>query len=371
MLHSITIENYKILKNIKLNLSNLTLVSGLNSMGKSSLIQVMLLLRQSFEQKVLTDRGLLLNGSYINIGKGKDALSIDAENEMFSFVLEWEDKKNLDISFNYKSKSNLQPINKLTPDKFDFSQALFSDNFQYLAAERTGPKNSYPVSEYDVKTLNSLGNNGEYTAHYLFENGAKQLLNKKLLHEKAKSATLLAQVDAWMSEITPGIKITANVIEDINQASLHYEFETGTGYTEKFRPENVGFGLTYVLPVVTSILASKKGDLIIIENPEAHLHPAGQSAVAKLMARAAQEGVQIIVETHSDHFLNGARIAVLTKLIEPENISLFYFFKQLNNIEHTIDMIQPFIDKNGRLDEWPEGFFDEWDKNLDKLLGHL
>ncbi len=143
MLQYITVENYKILKDIKLNLSNLTLVSGLNSMGKSSLIQVLLLLRQSMEQKVLTNKGLLLNGSYINVGNGKDALSIDAEKELFSFLLEWENKDCLDISFDYKSKSNLQPLNKMIPEIFDFSKALFADNFQYLAAERVGPKNSY------------------------------------------------------------------------------------------------------------------------------------------------------------------------------------------------------------------------------------
>ena len=369
MLQSIKIENYKILKNIKLNLSNLSIVSGLNSMGKSSLIQILLLLRQSFEQKVLTSKGLLLNGSYINVGNGKDALSIDADKEEFCFKLEWENKDVLSMVFDYKSRSNLQPVISLIPEKFDFSKALFSANFQYLAAERIGPKSSYPVSDYAVKDLNSLGNNGEFTAHFLFENGRKPLFNDKLNHSRAKSNTLLAQVDAWMSEITPGIKITANVIEEINQASIHYEFETGTGYTEKFRPENVGFGLTYVLPIVTAILASKKGDLIIVENPEAHLHPAGQSAIAQLIARAAEEGVQIIVETHSDHFLNGARIAVLKNIIDPSNTSFFYFLKEKDNIEHAINIIQPFIDKNGRLDEWPDGFFDEWDKNLNVLLG--
>lgn len=87
MLDSITIENYKILKNIHLKLSHLTLVSGLNNMGKSSLIQVLLLLRQSMEQKVLTSKGLLLNGSYINVGNGKDAFSIDAEKELLLFFL--------------------------------------------------------------------------------------------------------------------------------------------------------------------------------------------------------------------------------------------------------------------------------------------
>lgn len=171
-----------------------------------------------------------------------------------------------------------------------------------------------------------------------------------------------------MSEITPGIRITATVIPEINQASLQFEFETSTGYTEKFRPENVGFGLTYVLPVVIAVLSSESGDLIIIENPEAHLHPAGQSAIAKLLSLSAQNGVQIIAETHSDHFLNGVRVATKRKLIESENISIFYFSRESENKEHSIEVSQPFIDEKGKLDEWPDGFFDEWDKNLDKLL---
>jgi predicted ATPase len=368
MLQSIRIKNYKVLKDIELKLSNFILISGLNNMGKSSLIQVLLLLRQSFEQKVLTSKGLLLNGSYTNIGNGKDALSTDAEDEQFCFDLEWENDEFLKIIFNYRNKSNLQPLKKIMPKDFTFSQALFSNRFKYLSAERTGPKSTYPVSEYAIGDLNSLGNNGEYTAHFLFANGPKALSNKNLRHEKAKSNTMLAHVDAWMSEITPGIKITPNVIEDVNQASIHYEFETNIGYTEKFRPENVGFGLTYVLPVVTAILASEKGDLIIVENPEAHLHPAGQTAIAKLIAKAAESGVQIIAETHSDHFLNGIRVAVLKKIIKPENTSLYYFSKRLESVEYAIDVSHPFIDEKGRIDEWPEGFFDEWDINLDMLL---
>lgn len=368
MLQSIRIKNYKVLKDIELKLSNFTLISGLNNMGKSSLIQVLLLLRQSFEQKVLTSKGLLLNGGYTNIGKGKDALSTDAEEEQFRFDLEWENDEYLELIFNYKNKSNLQPLNKIRPREFTFSQALFSNRFQYLSAERTGPKSTYPVSQYAIEDLNSLGNNGEYTAHFLFANGSKAISIKNLEHEKAKSNTLLAQVDAWMSEITPGVKITPNVIEDVNQASIHYEFETSIGYTEKFRPENVGFGLTYVLPIVTSILASEKGDLIIVENPEAHLHPAGQTAIAKLIAKAAESGVQIIAETHSDHFLNGMRIGVLKKIIKPENTSLFYFAKQFESVDYAIDVFHPFVDQKGRIDEWPEGFFDEWDINLDQLL---
>ncbi len=369
MLQSIRIQNYKALKDVDMMLSNFVLVSGLNNAGKSSLIQVLLLLRQSHEKKVLTSKGLLLKGDYVSVGKGMDALTKDAEEERFRFVLDWENGDSLEMEFGYDGASNLQPIEIVRPEDFDFSQALFSNRFKYLSAERTGPKSTYPVSEYDIEDLESLGINGEYTAHFLFAKGSRPLSIAKLKHENARSDELLAQLDAWMSEIAPGIRVTPNVIRDIDQASLHYQFETAAGYTEKFRPENVGFGLTYVLPVVTSILASKKGDLVIVENPEAHLHPAGQTAVAKLMALAAENGVQVIAETHSDHFLNGLRVAVAQGKIKPENTSLFYFAKKPEFGDYAVDVTNPFVDGDGRIDEWPAGFFDEWDVNLDKLLG--
>ncbi len=368
MLESISIHNFKVLKDVELNLSNLTIIAGINSMGKSSLIQVLLLLRQSFEQNMLLQKGLLLNGRYVNIGNGKDALSIDADDEKFSVDLYWDNDEELHLSFEYKNKSNLQPIELADPAEINPENILFSPRFQYLAAQRIDSKSTFPISDYDINTLHSIGNSGEYTAHFLAEYGAKPLSNAVFQHEQAKSKTLLANVDAWMSEISPGVKITASIIPEINQASLLYEFATFDGYSEKFRPENVGFGMTYVLPVVTALLSAEPGDLIIIENPEAHLHPAGQTAVAKLVCIAAQNGIQIIIETHSDHFLNGVRAETKSKTITPENIALFYFSRDKNSKEHAIEISQPFIDEHGKLDEWPDGFFDEWDKNLTRLL---
>lgn len=368
MLQSLAIKNFKVLKEFEFQLSNLTLLSGLNSMGKSSLIQVLLLIRQSHQQKVLNKDGLLLSGNYLNIGNGKDALCIDAEEDTIAFGMEWDDHKFLNLHFNYNGGSNLQTLKKVEPLNFNFEKSLFNNCFQYLSAERVSPKSVFPVSDYDINTLHSLGKNGEFTAHFLFEHGNKPITVKKLQHNKARSDSLIAQVDAWMSDISPGIKITANVIPEVNQASLRYEFETKNGFTEKFRPENVGFGLTYVLPVVTAVLAASPGDLLIFENPEAHLHPAGQSAVANLLATAAQSGIQIIIETHSDHFLNGVRIATKKANIDHDNISIFYFSPQQHSSEHAIIINQPFIDDSGMLDEWPDGFFDEWDKGLDILI---
>lgn len=372
MLQSIYIENFKALRKADFVLSNLTLLAGLNSMGKSTLIQALLLIRQSYDQNPDFSKGLMLNSSrYINLGLGKDILSNDAENEIIKFYLNWDDNTYFNFEFGYNSSSNVQPINKPFPTCNDdeiHNKALFSNRFQYLSAERMSPRSTFPVDPFEINTQNSLGKLGQFTVHFIAENQLKPLTNKLLAHPKAKADTLLSNIDAWMSEITPGVRITAKVIEEVNQASLHFEFETRHGYTEKFRPENVGFGLTYVLPVITAVLASQPNDLLLIENPEAHLHPAGQSVIGRLISLAAQSGVQIIAETHSDHFLNGVRVAVKNKLIDSENISIYYLQRNKENPEYLIDTMQPFIDENGRLDEWPDGFFDEWDKQIDELL---
>src|SRR5690606_35790300 len=100
----------------------------------------------------------------------------------------------------------------------------------------------------------SLGIKGEYTAHFLSQHGDKNLFIDQLQHPQAQSPKLIDNLNAWMSDITPGVKIITKLIPEINQASLHYQFASATEYTNEFRPENTGFGLTYVLPVATALL---------------------------------------------------------------------------------------------------------------------
>ena len=370
MISNIYVRNFKSLNDIDFILNNLTLIAGKNNVGKSSLIQVLLLLRQSYDKGTLLESGLLLQGDLIKIGKGKDALSNDTNEDFFQFVVDWEDNFSLNLKYKYAAKSDLQPFMKEKCDKYTnkslLEKALFNNKLTYLSADRIIPQVTYPFSDYHVNTLKSLGIKGEYTPHYLAENENIGISNK-LRHPQSSSNTLLHQVNAWMSEMSGGIKIGAKIIEEINNVSLTYEFMTENGYTDKFTPINVGFGLTYVLPVVTALLSAKAGELLIIENPEAHLHPAGQSTMGKLIALVAESGVQILVETHSDHLLNGVRVAVTQKEISKDNISLIYFSKDEELKQHAT-ITTPYLDEKGRLDEWPHGFFDEWDIQLDKLL---
>jgi len=237
-----------------------------------------------------------------------------------------------------------------------------------LAAERIAPQNSYAMSDYHINNLNSIGIHGEYTTHFIAENSLKNIPIPKLIHDKAEAKTFIANINAWMGEISPGVRINANVIPQSNIATLVYNFVQGNDTTSEFKPQNVGFGLTYSLPIVVSLLRAKPADLLIIENPESHLHPAGQSALGKLCALAANNGVQLIIETHSDHFLNGVRVAVKKSVISPEKVKIFFLHRQELSSEHSSSVLNPKLDANGNLDQWPAGFFDEWEKNLEQLL---
>ena len=366
MLERLILNNFKSIKDGIFNFENLTLFSGLNGMGKSSVLQSMLLLRQSFEKHLLPDAGLSLTGEYVCIGNGKDLLFTDGDDEFVDINLYW-DESSLNFRFAYLEKSDMQPIERADIDGLPFDEALFTSSFQYLSAERITPKSIYDVSDYAVNQRRSLGTKGEFTAHFLAEHGDEDLFINALKHDKSLSNNLISNLNAWMSEITPGTKVIAKLIPEINQASLHYQFSSLTDMTSQFRPENTGFGLTYVLPVVTAVLSSRPGDLLLIENPESHLHPSGQSLVAKLIALASQNNVQIIVETHSDHFLNGIRSSVKANKIDSDKVCVYFLSRDVDSSEHSVHIEEVRIDSNGYVDYWPPGFFDEWDRSLSVL----
>jgi len=228
MITSIYIKNFKAFKEAELAPSNLTLLAGLNGMGKTSFIQSLLLLRQSYEKKTLPDKGLFLNGDYLTIGEGKDAYAMNGEGDTIGFELEWDDKFDVTFEFSYSPNSDLQPVKSFNKtDSFDpFITALFNKNFQYLNAERLSPRVLFPTSVYHVEELHSLGSKGEYTAHFIAVNQRETIPIKELRHPLTRSSSLLSQLDAWMSELTPGISLNTVVHRDMNVVKLSYKFET-------------------------------------------------------------------------------------------------------------------------------------------------
>ena len=226
---------------------------------------------------------------------------------------------------------------------------------------------SYPKSYHAVSQRRFLGSRGEYAAHFLSHYRDESITDAALKHPDSDATSgLLAQVNAWMQEFSPGVSINVHEIEKTDFVRLSYTFGSGIDESNPYRPTNVGFGLTYSLPIVIACLSTAPGGVILLENPEAHLHPQGQVAMGRLMALTAAAGVQVVVETHSDHVLNGIRIAVKQGILKPEQ-SLVHFFRR-DQASGAAVIDSPAINEQGRLSFWPDGFFDQWDKSLDELL---
>lgn len=382
MIKHLKVKNFKALKLAELELNNLNLFAGLNGMGKSSLLQVLLLLRQSYLQNILQKNELGLNGSLINMGLNHDVYAQYGEEQTIYFELETVDGQKAQWTFSAESIDSLHEDedvltsvdSKISDDFFNFS--LFKEGFQYLSAERLSPKSSFETSAYQVIKRKQLGNHGEFAIHYLALNKDQPLLIPELKHKSvtADDSTLLKNVEAWLTEISPGISLKTQIYPDMDKVRLAFQYDAGrlNVITNEFRPTNVGFGITYILSVIVAILAAKKGDILILENPEAHLHPRGQSQIGHLMALAAQHGVQFFIETHSDHILNGIRVAAKKDsehhVIDADKVSIFFFDREKGQEDHATSILTPKLDDNGKIDKWPEGFFDEWNRLLFELL---
>ncbi|GAB1542018.1 DUF3696 domain-containing protein [Scytonema sp. NUACC21] len=365
MIRSLRLINFKPFENQFLEFRPLTLLSGLNSTGKSSVLQSLLLLRQSFQQGLLPDIGLALNGDLVCIGTAQDALFEGAGKEdPIGFDIVFENGIEGIWRFNYDREVDVLNIASKSLTQEVYRLSLFSNNFHYLQAERIEPRPFNEMSDYQVRRLGQIGTRGEYTAHFLSIYQDIDIPNGELSHPKAKSWNLINQVEAWIGEVSPGTRIKISSKPDVDLMSLQYSY----GDNNPYRATNVGFGISYTLPIIVTLLSSKPGTLIIIENPEAHLHPQGQAKMGELLALAASCGVQVVIETHSDHVLNGIRLAVHGGKLPPEDVQLHYFQRQEKGRQAFTEVVSPRIDRNGRIDKWPDGFFDEWEKSLDALL---
>ncbi len=364
MIENIAIKNFKLLKDVSMKTKSLNLLMGLNGMGKSSFLQCLLLLKQSNN---LYKRELELDGNFINIGKGKDAFYQFAEDENIFFDIQLSDNKRFFWNFHYEPEyRELEAKTGYKNEDFKvFRNAL--NNFQYIEADRLGPQEIYDTNQ-GLISENQIGEKGEYTAHFLNVYGNSIKIPTKLKHDKTEDLTLINQVNGWLGEISPGIKLNTVEVAHVDKILLNYKFELKKGNTTIFKPINVGFGISYVLPIVVSLLLPLKNKIIILENPESHIHPRGQAELGKLMALSAASGAQLFIETHSDHLINGVRVAVKEGNINKKDVSISYFDKITTEKEQYSRITDIRIDNQGELSDYPKDFMDEWSYQLLKLL---
>jgi predicted ATPase len=375
MLERIRLENFKASRDLHIRLAPLTVLAGLNSSGKSTLLQAIGALRQSYEPNGRTD-GLSLSGELVQLGKYGDLLT---EGTLGDTVAITVTERGVVCKWVFGGASDANQL--------QFSEApvtapnfVTSPDFQFLQADRILPQTLYPQAPQRARDTGFLGPRGEYTADFLSMASERPVarartfprtglgLNDELLNKVAPTDGLLDQVAGWLQQLSPGTRLNTTPLGGTDEVLLQYRYDgrLRESTSNFYRPTNVGFGLTYGLPIVVSCLAAPRGALLLLENPEAHLHPQGQAALGELISRCANDQVQIIVETHSDHLLNGVRLAVKRGVIKNRDAVLHCFSRSVETGDASVQ--SPAILENGRLSNWPSGFFDQWDKDVEALL---
>lgn len=378
MIKKLHLKNFKSHRDTELIIKPLTLISGVNNVGKSSVLQALLLLRQTFKKGKLGE-GLDLNKPLVELGRGNDVLYKLAQDPILSFELTSDDTL---LSFRFSADEKALNDSFLPVVDWNISikslstDALFGKDFQYLSSLRLGGESDFTIDSYEVNTERQISKEkgkGELIGHFLYDYQAESTFDY-INGSCDNTIPLLDQVVYWERLISTGITINVQKKIDKPGFTIFYGFKGAEGKKsiEDLRAENIGYGVSYSLPVITALLSAKPGALILIENPEAHLHPEGQAELAKLMCLVAQRGVQVIVETHSDHIVNGVlvnckRFEKEGYGIDRENVSMYYFSGQ--DEEHAVIYEEVKILHEGEIEYQPKGFFDRIESDREYLIG--
>ena len=388
MLRRIDLWHFKCFTLLKLPLCPLTLLSGANASGKSSVLQALALLHQTMREHEWSSR-LMLNGSVVRLGTVADVIDqmhgrrsvemalLDGEREF-----QWEfTGERAEMSMEVArvrsvhgdaGKDEPKLLRHLLP--WSHGEALegsfWAGSLQarlcgltYLTAERMGPRETYPLEDPGYAPV--VGPRGEHAASVLYFGGDARVLGGLTVEDVPP--TRLRQIEAHMNRFFPGCELSVGKVPQADAVTLGLRTSKGMDF---HRPIHTGFGLTQVLPIVVAALSAAKEDLLLIENPEVHLHPSGQAAMGGFLAEVAAAGVQVILETHSDHVLNGIRRAVKRGALPPEDAALHFFrLRQEDESDGAAQVQSLVLDRNGNLDTWPEGFFDQFDRDMNYFVG--
>lgn len=382
MIKRIKAEKFKCLNHLDIPLQGLTILAGLNGSGKSSVIQAIQYMRQCVQNAErgkssvdLRKRGL----HFINAEDVFYQFSSEADVEVLVGAEADGESGTEELNYVFECNSGNASLNKLelqeqrnlAPSK---SMIDSFSNVKMLVSNRIGPTNMHAYLESDVRARD-IGDAGENAVAYLYAYGDEDVMPEFIQKDEysKNSKSLLQQVGAWLRKVSRGVSVFVDSVGKTDTYIPLY-FKYGSGPSDrKFRPTSVGAGLSIVLPVLVLLLSAKKGDCLIIENPESDLHPRGQAELAKLIAKAAQAGVQVIIETHSDHIVNGIRVAVKKGIVSSQKVNIVFFRKVINaeglaTEEQYSDYDNIELDGNGSLSRYPSDFMEEWGRLMDLLL---
>jgi predicted ATPase len=344
MIKKIKIESFKSLSIAELKFEKLNILTGTNSAGKSSVIQALLLTLSNFSQpKQIYLKEIVKQLSF------KEVCNYYLNAKVVDISLTMSDGLKYSINITEKSTSpNITETRGRRPLKYE-------ENLQYLSANRIGPEALASYSE-DLK----IGHDGKYAIGYY-----EQMKDKPVdigLIKSTVSNTLKEQIRYWLSfilDISIDFK-TEKITEDTVKALFSID------ELDDISPMNTGAGNSYLLKILVMCLTAKKNDVLIIENPEIHLHPKAQAKLGSFFGFVSNAGIQLIIETHCEHLINKIRYEVFQKNLRSEDVAIYYKnsiredFQKIN-----INLNGQYTNETNQIIKFPSGFFDS---TLEELL---
>lgn len=364
-----------------------SIFTGYNGRGKSTVLQSLLLLSQSYLKKKPEE--LHLDGEWLNLGNYVDLVNVDNNAKLLiEFEIKTDDKNAQQVNLVYDAskddmvgdlseckfndenyfdsvgnatESSLENKSRRMTRSIPTNFSIMMESIHFISANRRGPIKF--VSKREVPELHKVGKDGDYTINTLasYKEELKSDMNIYIDDESIYSLSVLSSM--WMSYIMDGggkVDLNGNIRES---SVLSMKFSGANTKSNQFSPDNVGFGYSYILSIIVTALIAKSGSIVIVENPEAHLHPAAQSRITQLFTRLAERGVQVMLETHSEHILNGFRLNALKDeyLLTNDDLSIYFF-----NKDYTSNLLK--VQSNGRIPNWPSGFFDQQQHDLSEII---
>ena len=228
----------------------------------------------------------------------------------------------------------------------------------YLGPLRSDPQIVYPDVVYRDPAL--IGPKGEHFVPLLYyrRNDTVEDIDPDTIQDgwRTRCTTLANSVNSWMSYLGVGDEVQIKPdppyglsIQIRDDESSHYVFLT-----------NVGVGVSQVLPILTLCLLAPRGSILILEQPELHLHPAIQSRLGDFLIALSQIGKQIVIETHSEHLVNRLRLHIARGSIQKDDAAVFFLERDSAGTRIT----EVHLDESGFIENWPAGFFDESEQVL-------
>lgn len=377
MIQTLSIENFKAFKEpYEVQLGNLTLLTGINGRGKSSFLQALLLLSQSLRNSnPHTLDNLLLKGDWVNLGSFSDVRNVEMQKDAaITFDLRTDAGVDNHFRLSYKAGSTsiigeLCSMQVNGKEMFSESSSFEADAAVEPATQLSAPVFSGYTSLTELQRMFYVAADRESA-----QDEEDNLSHASLWPDKrgrniinviyAQGQDFQKQVEKELSTIFDGA--TFLIKEEGNALRLYMDSMDGG---HPFRSINVGYGYGYALSLITAGLLAKEGEYIIVENPEAHLHPSAQAAVMRFFCqKVLPKKVQLFIETHSDHIVNASLIAVRERVIPGDQLQILFFFRP-QEVGSQLVVRNLDVTAKGHVKNPPKHFCDQYAMDLRKLMG--